>query len=187
MALEFLGKSKQKWICWMSVTRFSNWQKASLQQTPGDILAKGSSLHPGCSIRSRFCLGECIFLINYDHEEDWLLEGRKTSGGTAVWLKLNNHTSRTAKKVFGQFTSGEVGNYGFTKTVVPVKLAQYGNDKLISRSQAKRVVARIELFKTVLFDFTDVSTIGQAFADEIFRVFANDHPEIDILPSQGKL
>ena len=63
-----------------------------------------------------------------------------------------------------------------------MKLAQYGNDKLISRSQGKRVVARIELFKTVLFDFTDVSTIGQAFADEIFRVFASDHPEIDIFP-----
>ena len=126
--------------------------------------------------------GGVYFSHNYDHEEDWLLEGRKTSSGTAVWLKLNNHTSRTAKKVFAQFTSGEAGDYGFTKTVVPVKLAQYGNDKLISRSQGKRVVARIELFKTVLFDFTDVSTIGQAFADEIFRVFASDHPEIDIFP-----
>jgi STAS-like domain of unknown function (DUF4325) len=63
-----------------------------------------------------------------------------------------------------------------------VKLAQYGNDKLISRSQAKRVVARLELFKTILFDFTGVPTIGQAFADETFRVFANEHPELSIFP-----
>jgi hypothetical protein len=63
-----------------------------------------------------------------------------------------------------------------------VNLAQYGNDKLISRSQAKRVVARLDLFKTIIFDFTGVPSIGQAFADEIFRVFANEHPTISLLP-----
>jgi anti-sigma regulatory factor (Ser/Thr protein kinase) len=122
--------------------------------------------------------------VNFSHEygtaEDWILERASPGDGTAVWLKLNNHTSRTLKKVFDQYTSGD--DFGFTKTVVPVKLAQYGNDKLISRSQAKRVLARVELFKTVLFDFSNVPTIGQAFADEIFRVFANEHPEIEIIP-----
>jgi hypothetical protein len=29
-----------------------------------------------------------------------------------------------------------------------------------------------------MFDFKGVELIGQAFADEIFRVFANRHPEI---------
>jgi len=58
-----------------------------------------------------------------------------------------------------------------TRQSVPVKLAQYGNDKLVSRSQAKRLLARVELFKVVMLDFTNVPTIGQAFADEIFRVF----------------
>jgi len=67
-------------------------------------------------------------------------------------------------------------------TVVPVRLAQYGDDKLISRSQAKRLLARLDRFKTVLFDFKAVETIGQAFADEIFRVFAQGHPNIEIIP-----
>ncbi len=40
-------------------------------------------------------------------------------------------------------------------------------DPLISRSQARRVSARVELFRTVLFDFSGVSSIGQTFADEI--------------------
>ena len=31
-----------------------------------------------------------------------------------------------------------------------------------------------------MLDFTGVPTIGQAFADEIFRVFANEHPELTI-------
>ncbi len=127
--------------------------------------------------------GGVYFSHEYGKPEDWLIERAKPSHGTAVWLKLNNHTSRTLKKVFDSFTSGD--DLGFTKTVVPVKLAQYGNDKLVSRSQAKRVLARVELFKTVLFDFFGVPTIGQAFADEIFRVFAKQHPEIEIIPCKA--
>ena len=42
-------------------------------------------------------------------------------------------------------------------------------------------MARIDLFKSVILDFKDVPYIGQAFADEIFRVFANEHPDIEIL------
>jgi anti-sigma regulatory factor (Ser/Thr protein kinase) len=114
----------------------------------------------------------------FGEEEDWILERPVSDAGTTIFLKLNNHSSRTAKSVFDQFSSGE--DYGFTKTVVPVKLAQYGEDKLISRSQAKRLLLRVELFRTVWFDFEGVGTIGQAFADEIFRIFARNHPEIEV-------
>jgi hypothetical protein len=116
---------------------------------------------------------------NFGDQADWIMEWGPA--GTTVIMELSNHTARRSEKIFDQYASSD-GDYGFNKTVVPVKLAQYGNDKLISRSQAKRVVARLELFKTILFDFTGVPTIGQAFADEIFRVFANEHPTISILP-----
>ena len=126
--------------------------------------------------------------VHFSHEfgtsEDWIMERDNPRAGTSVWLKLNNHTSRTLKRVFDKYASGD-DDYGFTKTVVPLRLAQYGNDKLISRSQAKRVVSRIELFKTVIFDFRDVAMIGQAFADEIFRVFAKQHPEIHIVTASA--
>ena len=95
-------------------------------------------------------------------------------------MKLNNHTARTAKRIFDEFSSED--DYEFSKTVVPARMAQYGEDKLISRSQARRLLARVELFKTVLFDFSEVETIGRAFADEIFRVFALQHPDIELLP-----
>ena len=115
---------------------------------------------------------------------DWVSERTDPEKArTAVWLKLNNHTARTTTKVFDQFSTGD--SYGFTRTIVPVKLAQYGNDKLISRSQARRVVARVDLFKVVVFNFTSVPTIGQAFADEIFRVFAQEHPQIEIYISHA--
>ena len=119
--------------------------------------------------------GGVCFTHTYGDPEDWILENQD-SPGTAVFLRLHNHTSRTIKKVFDQYSSGD--DYGFTKTVVPVRLAQYGNDKLISRSQGKRLLARVDQFQTVLFDFEGVPTIGQAFADEIFRVFALEHPNM---------
>jgi len=122
--------------------------------------------------------GGVTFMHDFGEAEDWIFE-RTPRDGTIVHLKLNNHTARTTKKIFDKYASTE--DYGFTKTVVPVKMAQYGNDKLISRSQARRVLARVELFKKVLFDFDEVPLIGQAFADEIFRVFALQHPEIELL------
>lgn len=123
--------------------------------------------------------GGVYFSHDWDKSEDWLSESERPANGTAVFLLLHNHTSRTTKAVFDKFVTGD--DYGFTKTVVPVQLAQYGNDKLISRSQARRVLARIELFKTVIFDFDNVKSIGPAFADEIFRVFANANPDMTLI------
>ncbi|MCC6620131.1 MAG: DUF4325 domain-containing protein [Deltaproteobacteria bacterium] len=124
--------------------------------------------------------GGVYFSHRFGNPEDWIFEKRTSVEGTLVAMELNNHTARTSASVFSQFSSGPE-EYGFTKTVVPVELAQVGGDKLISRSQAKRLLARVELFKTVIFDFKDVAAIGQAFADEIFRVFAKDHPAIELL------
>ena len=124
--------------------------------------------------------GGVVFSHEIGKAEDWLTERPTPREGTAVFMKLDNHTSRTARKIFDKFTSGDVP--AFNKTVVPVKLAQYGNDKLISRSQAKRVLARVELFSDVVLDFSGVPTIGQAFADEVFRVFRNGHPNVTVMP-----
>lgn len=112
--------------------------------------------------------------------QDRLLEHEKMRPGTTVFMELKNHTARTTKKVFDEFSSGD--DYGFTKTVVPVSLAKYSMDELVSRSQAKRLFARVQLFETVVFDFKDVDAIGQSFADQIFRVFAGEHPNIQLLP-----
>lgn len=123
--------------------------------------------------------GGVFFNHQFGKPEDWIFERHLANDGTSVFLELNNHTARTTKRVFDQFSSGD--DYGFNRTVVPVSLAKYGSDALVSRSQAKRLLARVELFKTVVFDFKDVPEIGQAFADEIFRVFANRHPNIELL------
>ena len=122
--------------------------------------------------------GDTCFSHKFGEQEDWILESDKFPSGTVVWMKLSNHTSRTAKKIFDKFTSGD--DFGFNKTVIPVKLAQYGDDKLVSRSQAKRLIYRFDRFKVVILDFKDVDSIGQAFADEVFRVFTTNFPKIEL-------
>ncbi len=128
----------------------------------------------------RILSGSTYFSHKLGEPSDWLSERvSPEDDGTTVFMTLQNHSSRTTRKIFDQFTSGE--DFGFSKTIVPVRLAQYGEDLLISRSQARRVLARVEMFKTVYFDFKAVETIGQAFADEVFRVFAIAHPDIELL------
>lgn len=124
--------------------------------------------------------GGVFFTHQFDDERDWIFERDSFGTGTSVWMQIHNHTARTVKKIFDKFASPN-DDYRFNKTIVPVKLAQYGDDNLISRSQAKRVLMRIDLFKTVIFDFKEVKFIGQAFADEIFRVFAQKHPDMQLL------
>ncbi|MBE7436804.1 MAG: DUF4325 domain-containing protein [Anaerolineales bacterium] len=121
--------------------------------------------------------------LHYDHDvrdkHDWLLEIDRPATGTLVYMAIPINSQRTAREVFDEYTTGD--NFGFDKTVVPVRLARIGHENLVSRSQAKRLVARFEGFRTVLLDFTGVDEIGQAFADEIFRVFANLHPEVELV------
>lgn len=97
--------------------------------------------------------------------------------GTLVEMTVNNNTATKLRSIFDRFATVDGG---FRRTEVPVKLLQYKNEGLVSRSQAKRLLARVENFKFVTFDFEGIPTIGQAFADQIFRVFANAHPEVTI-------
>jgi hypothetical protein len=48
--------------------------------------------------------------------------------------------------------------------------------RLLARAEAKRLLQRVERFRRVVLDFSGVALIGQSFADEVFRVFANAHP-----------
>lgn len=124
--------------------------------------------------------GDTCFSHKYLDDQDWILESNGPETGTYVRMKLWNHTSRTLKKVFAKFALGD--ELVFAKTVVPVRLAQYGDEMLVSRSQAKRLLARIEKFAVVMLDFEGVASIGQAFADEVFRVFTSEHPGTELHP-----
>jgi anti-sigma regulatory factor (Ser/Thr protein kinase) len=101
--------------------------------------------------------------------------------GTQVLMIINLNSVRTASEIFLQYMQVP-DDYDFSKTVVPMKLAAYGSDLLVSRSQAKRLITRFDRFKIVELDFADVEEVGQAFADELFRVYANEHPATELVP-----
>lgn len=121
-----------------------------------------------------------LFYSRTNTGDDWLIEveERPHRVGTAIFMEIRPDMKRTMKGVFNQYTSGK--DFGFTKTHVPIKLARYDTEQLVSRSQARRILARFERFEEVMLDFRDVETIGQAFADEIFRVYQREHPETKI-------
>ncbi len=121
-----------------------------------------------------------LHFVHDDWGTDVLLERAAEAPGTLVQMRLGNDSKRTMQEVFEQFAAPE--EYTFSKTVVPVKLAQHEGEKLVSRSQAKRLTMRFDRFKTVMLDFAGVEEIGQAFADEVFRVFQQAHPDTRLLP-----
>lgn len=124
-------------------------------------------------------LSGSLFLCHLPDDSDWLLEHTTPRTGTVIQMVLDPWSERTVQEVFDRFTDVE-GGYGFDVTHVPVSLARHGEENLVSRSQAKRLVARFDRFRKVVLDFDGVDTVGQAFADEIFRVFQAEHPDVEL-------
>ncbi len=125
-----------------------------------------------------------VFVRVMEASDSWLFEDDKADDffeGTSIKMVIGLNAMHTSKEIYDRFEDDE-DPAGFSKTHVPVRLAKYPNEQLVSRSQAKRVLARFENFSEVMLDFEGVPKIGQAFADEIFRVFANRHPEVKIIP-----
>jgi hypothetical protein len=127
-----------------------------------------------------------LFLHHNLLEGDWLIENEGISGeGTMIKMKIALNSPRDLKAVFDFYASPGEDDYDFSKTHVPLRLAQYGEDQLMSRSQAKRILVRFERFKQVFLDFSGIEAIGQAFADEIFRVYATEHPQIKLIAANA--
>ena len=120
--------------------------------------------------------------FSHDEKHDFLMEEPKPFVmGTVVFMRVALDSERTTSDVFNQFMNAPE-DFDFSKTIVPMKLARLGDEQLISRSQAKRLIARFDRFKKVILDFKSVNEIGQAFADELFRVYANEHPQVELSP-----
>ncbi len=112
--------------------------------------------------------------------KDVFVQEIKSVRGTRVQFQISLDSKNHLNDVFKQFTGAKT-QYAFDKTEVHIKLYTIGT-VYISRSQARRVLTGLDKFKLVILDFDKVSTVGQAFADEIFRVFAQKYPEVEMRP-----
>jgi|SRR3989344_2014212 len=98
--------------------------------------------------------------------------------GTRVRFTIALNSPRHLNDVFSRFVTNP-GEPGFDKTEIKIRLFTVGNI-YISRSQARRVLSGLEKYRSIVFDFDKVTTVGQAFADEIFRVYNSNHPNIQL-------
>lgn len=110
--------------------------------------------------------------------EDIFIKDIKNHVGTKVFFSISISSKKSLSVIFKNYT-GE--SFEFSKTQVTVRLYKMGTE-YISRSQARRVLSGLEKFKTITLDFEGLDTIGQGFADEIFRVWKSHYPEIEITP-----
>lgn len=108
---------------------------------------------------------------------DFAISTIKPVFGTRVIFAIAANSKKDLRDVFHQY-SGE--SFEFSATEIWVKLYEKGMTTFVSRSQARRVLYGLEKFKKITLDFDKVKTIGQGFADEVFRVWQSKHPEIRI-------
>ena len=92
--------------------------------------------------------------------------------GTRVRAELAPDTERELRAVFDAYSNED---FAFTRTRTFIKLFEVGVD-FVSRSEAKRLLHGMEKFEEVVLDFRNVRSVGQGFADEVFRVWAHAHP-----------
>lgn len=118
---------------------------------------------------------------NHWQRKEWLKANPLGSKGTAIFMSLALNSIRTLEEVFGAHSKG-ANDLSFSRTEVAMRLAHAAGEALESRAQAKRIAHRLEAFDAVDLDFDGVDAIGQGFADELFRVFARQHPQVRLQP-----
>ncbi len=111
----------------------------------------------------------------------WRCSRPLAAQGTSVYLAIALDTRRTLDSVL-DFWSCDGTGVAFDRTSVSLRLLAGHGVALDSRAQARRVAARLQQFRRAEVDFEGVSDIGHGFADELFRVFAHDHPGVQLVP-----
>lgn len=114
-------------------------------------------------------------------KHDVFVSQQRYLAGTDIRFALNRSSRHKLEHVFGEFAPAEY-DFQFQKTAVMVKLLR---SDYVSRSEARRLLANLEKFREITIDFRDVRSVGQGFADEVFRVFANRHPGMVIHPENA--
>lgn len=145
-------------------------------------------LHSGEGIFFTSKIGEVFLLDSYGYQfifdnklkDIFVKKVKGQKKGTMVSFGININSRRHLNDVFNKYANlSEDSNYGFDKTEVLVRLYTTGGIN-VSRSQARRVLSGLDKFKIITMDYDRVPTVGQAFADEIYRVFKENKPEIKI-------
>jgi len=127
-----------------------------------------------------FIVSHLLTYIGMGNKDGWIFEDVEGDiPGTVVAMKINKKSTITIDRIFNEYADPDKIP-GFHRTVIPVELMQHEGEALLSRSQAKRLIFRFDKFLEVVLDFKGVKQIGQAFADQIFRIFQRENPNVHL-------
>ena len=147
------------------------------KQTTDPARHSGQGIFFTSKIADCFVLESAKLQLTIDNKsDDTVMKDIPFLKGTRVSFSLRPKTRKKLKELFDEYSGND---YEFDKTRLTVHLSEKEGE-FISRSQAKRLTFGLEKFKTVILDFKKVTGISQSFADEIYRVFKNNHPTIRI-------
>jgi hypothetical protein len=120
-----------------------------------------------------------LYYMRNNTEQDWSFRTwiGKTKG-TTIKMTINKNATLLLKELFELYQDED--SLAFNKTEIIIKLAQFEEETLISRSQAKRITFNLEKFNRVVLDFRGIRLVGQGFVDQLFRVYATAHPKTTI-------
>lgn len=130
-------------------------------------------------VADEFILESFEYRLRIDNtiQDTFIDRPRRRRRGTHVLFRIGRNSKRRLEDVFRVYTE-EAAEPAFDRSEVKVRL--FAEGPYMSRSQARRLLAGLDRFRSVLLDFEGVTSVGQAFADEIFRVFARRHPHVAI-------
>lgn len=122
--------------------------------------------------------GEIVWIIDNRRNDMAVGKVEPKQPGTTVRAEIDFENPNDLTSVFADYTQ----DFEFSKTRTVVRLFAIGTE-FVSRSQAKRLVQGLEKFREVVIDFEGVDLVGQGFADEVFRVWAQLHPGVNLIPT----
>ncbi|MEW6408163.1 MAG: STAS-like domain-containing protein, partial [Patescibacteria group bacterium] len=108
---------------------------------------------------------------------DILVKNIKSLHGTRVTFIISTKSKKNLTKIFRAYSTAGF-NFGKTKVLIKLNII---DSIYMSRSQARRIMFGLDKYKEIILDFKDVDTVGQSFADEIFRVWQSAHKKIKII------
>ncbi len=150
------------------------------KQTTDPVRHSGLGIFLTSRMVDRFILTANRLTWTVDNDLDdfavgWLDRPRH---GTLVRCEIRYDTTMTLTAVMGALQDPVTQR--LNKTSIRIDLFRQG--EFVSRTEAKLIGARLEGFEVIELDFTGIAQIGQGFADELFRVWANDHPSSHLVP-----
>jgi anti-sigma regulatory factor (Ser/Thr protein kinase)/biotin operon repressor len=112
-------------------------------------------------------------------QDDWSFGASPRQSGSFVRLTMKLSNQKVPQDIFEKYTNDYSFDQKSPRLTNPYTI-NLPPGHLPSRSEAKKILAGAEAFTSIVMDFKGVESIGQGFADEIFRVFKAAHPDIEI-------